>query len=111
MRSPPLSRLFDKGEWESLKAELTKAVQLSYIVGVLDAWGDGAMLDKTRGETDGIYLKLVACFNGKMTGGQVFALVEKFMKDTPEQWHYRMSMIVANPMMEGCHLVPESPKK
>ena len=37
-----------------------------------------------------------------MTYGQIIAIVEKYMKDHPEAWHYRMASIVFSAVQATC---------
>jgi hypothetical protein len=70
--------------------------QLGYIAGVSDTMAFLAY----KGEGGGS----VILFNNRtkgMTLGQVHAIVGKYMKDNPQLWHFSMSNLVFNAMIEA----------
>ena len=76
-----------------------------------DGWIEASISEKSQGESEGTFTALVICMTGRMTGLQIIAIVEKYMKEHPEEWHERMSLTTANAMVEACHLSPQKSEK
>jgi len=70
--------------------------KLYYVMGVLDGLLAGQFLD-TNDDVDW----LSGCLN-EMSNEQVRAIVEKYLKNHPEEWHNPMSSLVFNSIIKSC---------
>jgi len=92
--SPALAVL-DGNQWRALP-DLARE---GYVTGVVDTWGEVSGGIKIKRDADPSYapgavenlITSVSECARPMTYGRLIAIVEKYMKDHPETWHYRMA--------------------
>ena len=68
-----------------------------YVVGILDGWDImSAMKGEEKAPTlERVFNSISRCVEDrKMTRGQTFAIVEKFMRDNPAKCHEEMSALI-----------------
>jgi hypothetical protein len=80
--------------------QLTQATRGFYVSGVLDGWslvrqGVGTLKkadpNYVTGTVEDNLIRLTKCFDqSPYTIAQILAIVEKYMKDHPEEWHFSM---------------------
>jgi len=89
---------------------LSETARAHYVAGVVDTWF-GAK-DLSKGLEDGIpiyvpggvelaFTRASDCIRGKPYS-QVVAIVEKYMKDHPEKWHYDMTSSIFVAVYKTC---------
>lgn len=85
---------------------LDEGVRVIYVAGVIEAWLHLWGVTKipppeqpTR--TTGILSTFGECTN-KMTYKQIYAIVEKWMKENPSQWHNNMVGLVGLALARNC---------
>jgi hypothetical protein len=79
--------------------------KLMYVVGILDGWDIvSAMKGEEKAPTlDRVFNSISRCVEDrKMTRGQTFAIVEKFMRDNPAKWHEEMSALIRYAFNAAC---------
>ena len=86
---------------------LTPLARLAYVVGVVDGWDMVSATSRTiEGSMPGwfgVYTDVLECMRSKgMSNGQVHAIVEKYVRENPANWHARGSELVALAMHEAC---------
>ena len=74
----------------------SSTLRLYYVMGVLDGLMAGQLID-----TDDDLNWLSGCISG-MTNEQVRAIVEKYLKAHPEEWHQNMNVLVVRALMNVC---------
>jgi hypothetical protein len=76
-----------------------------YIMGVIDALADAVDICNQIPSTDCSVIKEIAapalCFERKPYEQSV-AVVRKYMKETPANWHYTMPSIISTALHEAC---------
>ena len=81
---------------------------LYYGPGVLDAWQQVAAASETTNSEPALiknaYATFIKCAYGGMTGGQIVGIVDKYINDHPEGWHYRMAGAMFIAMAAACNL-------
>ena len=86
--------------------QLPPGAQQSYIMGVVDTWGNVAELVKALNRqpmgVEKIFIDHVACAQEKMTYAQMIAIVDKFIADNPSQWHYSMPSLISDALRAAC---------
>lgn len=93
-------------EWKGMR----KNARISYILGVVDGWINVGSVRHARQEQqcsvyDILYDPIVSCVtkkNAKWNGFQMFAVVEKYMKDHPEEWNIDFSVIIFFAITNAC---------
>lgn len=81
---------------------LSEATQDLYVAGVMDAWEHVTAISKTNPEIAN-FVRIVSCASDRgMTYGQIAAIVKKYMKDNPAEWHYTMASLVWTAMNDAC---------
>ncbi len=93
---------FTKGnDWRGY-SELAKT---TYIRGFLDAMGF-VKYGNDRGETQSVvrrWVSVLDCMSSrKITLGQTYAVVSKWMNDNPDKWDYEMSIIMLGSLAGMC---------
>lgn len=77
-------------DWQNLQPDQRSA----YIAGAIDGWGVGGM------ET---YRQLYLCVTSRgMTGQQIHALVDKYIRDNPAQSPMSLILLVRNALDAAC---------
>jgi len=102
-------------EWRNLSL----AARQGYVMGVLDAWRDAEdmRIASLRREKDKksieilsnmppVITHIVECMGGKMTYGQIIAIVDKYIENNPEQWHHSMVSLIWTATHEACAPTP-----
>ena len=54
-------------------------------------------------ENDKVLLRIATCTEG-MRASQVAAIIEKYTKNHPEQWHFDLSGVGFDALADACHL-------
>jgi Ssp1 endopeptidase immunity protein Rap1a len=88
-------------EWNTL----SPASKQGYVWGVYDAWSNLHSLDIEVSKEEGnpILSRLVKCtIDKRMTYGETSAIVEKYMRDHPEKWHYTMASLMWDAVDDAC---------
>jgi hypothetical protein len=88
-------------EWRVRPAREREA----YVVGTIDGWQivDATIQEPAKRLPVGAFKILMSCAQDRrMTGHQMFAIVEKYMAGHPEEWHQAMASIVFNAMIDVC---------
>jgi hypothetical protein len=93
-------------EWR----QLSLPSQQAYVIGVTDTWNllesvrlesIPLAMEKEPQEAPSIITHLMNCLN-EMTYGQGVAIVEKYMRDNPAEWHKSMAFLIWNAAHEAC---------
>lgn len=91
--------------------KLSATIRGIYVAGVVDSWGDvkdtsdglkKASRDYTPGAIEEQHRRLSDCTAGKPYD-QITAIVEKYMRDHPEVWHYSMASNILVAVWTTCH--------
>lgn len=96
--TPSLALGITGNDWK----KLSETGQLSYVAGVTEGWNIAAVIEEDKLKTKDAMSHLVSCFARGMTVLQITSMVEKYMKEHPEQWHHEMSVIVFFTMTDAC---------
>jgi hypothetical protein len=106
--APSVAHGIDGNAWIK-QPENIRAV---YLAGLFDGWTYLQSEDETyrkghpkepSGFIDNVLDFLKDCHRGKPTG-QLIAIVEKYMKDHPDTWHYSMGSLVFVALGESCFI-------
>lgn len=93
--------LTEGNKWRGY-SELAK---ITYVVGFLDAMGL-MKYGYDRGETQqfaSTWVRILGCISSrKITVGQTYAVINKWMNDNPDKWDYNMSIIMLASLAEMC---------
>lgn len=103
--TPALAGL-DGNQWRGLPDSAREA----YVTGVVDTWSEVWSGIKTKTVANPAYapgaiedlIRSVSECAQPMTYGRIIAIVEKYMKDHPEIWHYRMASNVFAAIQASC---------
>ena len=104
--APSLAHGIDGNAWLKLPENL----RAGYLVGVFDGWAyvqseseayRKGHPDVAAGFIEGTLDGLKDCHKGKPPS-QLIAIVEKYMKDHPDAWHYSMGSLVFVAIGEPC---------
>jgi hypothetical protein len=75
--------------------KLDKFNKLSYVTGVIDGFSAaplfGAPANKVKWYDNCI---------SEMTNGQIVAIIDKYLKEHPEEWHWHMHVLIHNALRE-----------
>jgi hypothetical protein len=102
----PALAVLDGNQWRGLPDSGREA----YVTGVVDTWSEvwGGIKMKTvanpayaPGAVEHVLRSVSECAQ-PMTYGRIIAIVEKYMKDHPEIWHYRMASNVFAAIQGSC---------
>jgi hypothetical protein len=94
-------------EWR----QLPELPQKAYVSGVLDAWFHVAKLSQavkeanpsyTPGAMERHFAPITDCTQYRMSYGQVYAIVAKYVSQNPEHWHNGMPSLIWTAMSKGC---------
>lgn len=86
-------------DWNGLSDPYRKG----FVHGVMDGWLEAAMLDPSNGMSGKSNTLLVTCFMPKgMTYAQVYAIIDKHLKDNPEIWNQPLQTIIFNKIASLC---------
>ena len=84
---------------------MTEASRTVYIMGLVEGWQGLLGVEEEHGDkTTAAYLyykRINACIM-PMTFGQMKAILEKHLKDNPNQWHYSMESTSATAFYNSC---------
>jgi hypothetical protein len=102
----PAVAVLDGNQWRGLPASGREA----YVTGVVDTWSEVWSGIKMKTVANPAYapgaveqvLRSVSECAQPMTYGRIIAIVEKYMKDHPEIWHYRMASNVFASIQASC---------
>jgi len=75
--------------------------QSAYAMGLLDGFYMAPMFGAP--EDSNLLIPICNCVEG-MKASQVAAIIEKFIKDHPEQWHWDAKFEGYSAMREACHV-------
>lgn len=91
----------DGNHWNQLPNDRQNA----YVMGVVDAWqniiGYCGAPQGACFPVKGMFEPIVSCTSNRPYG-QITAMVEKYMKDHPEGWHYDMASIIWTALSQAC---------
>jgi len=74
----------------------------AFAIGFLDGIFVAPLLDAPD---DGkFYVSLRTC-TAEMPGKQVAAIIEKYIRDNPEDWHLQLHTVAFNSLLKACHAV------
>lgn len=79
-----------------------EAVKASYVMGVIEGWREAATVEKEIRDKGSTMAWLVGCLSVGMSYKQILAIVEKYMKEHPEEWHLEMSTLVFSGIAQMC---------
>ena len=80
---------------------LPKDLRAFYVLGIYE--GMKAASPSQNGVVDTLLVRAYTCVGGgRMTNGQVAAIVEKYVNDHPEQWHFAMTTLTLGALAESC---------
>jgi hypothetical protein len=102
----PALAVLDGNQWLTLPDPAREG----YVTGVVDGWGEVSSGIKIKRDADPSYapgaveniLHSVSACARPMTYGRLMTIVEKYMKDHPEAWHYRMASNVFAAIRATC---------
>ena len=102
----PALAVLDGNQWLTLPDPAREG----YVTGVVDSWGEVSSGIKIKRDADPSYapgaieniLHSVSECARPMTYGRLITIVEKYMKDHPETWHYRMASNVFAAIRATC---------
>ncbi|MFZ3210128.1 MAG: hypothetical protein WA188_01310 [Terriglobales bacterium] len=81
--------------------DLSEAEKTGFAWGFVDGLFVAPLLDAPD---DGkFYVGLRSCA-AEMQGTQVAAIIEKYIKDHPEDWHQQLHVVAFNALLKGCHI-------
>lgn len=104
--APSLASGVDGNAW----LKLPENVRAGYLVGVFDGWAvlqsEGEAYRKRHSDAVPGYIENVLdglkdCHKGKPPT-QLIAIVDKYVKDHPEDWHFSMASLVSVALGEQC---------
>jgi len=98
----PSSGATSGNEWRGL-SDFNRAL---YVAGVLDGWQAVRVTLPPGAERYQFdqFGKLPSCAVGNgMTTGQTSAIVERYMKDHPDEWHLAMPFLIVKAVNSACH--------
>lgn len=84
---------------------LSETARMYYVLGTIDAWGNVGVesLALNAPVVDTLYGDVSRCVTGRqMTQGQGLAIVDKYIRDNPAQWHKDMSILIWYAFREAC---------
>jgi hypothetical protein len=91
---------------------LPERVRQGYVTGVLDVWTTVVDVSKEVQKGNPRYIPstevrmfspATTCYRENMTYGQVFAVVDRYMSQHPENWDYAMATLVWDTMHQTCN--------
>ncbi len=106
LTATPALAVLDGNQWRGLPDSGREA----YVTGVVDTWSEVWSGIKTKTAANPAYapgavensIRSVSECAQPMTYGRIIAIVEKYMKDHPEVWHYRMASNVSAAIQATC---------
>ncbi len=106
LTTTPALAVLDGNQWRGLADSGREA----YVTGVVDTWSEVRSGIKTKTVANPAYapgavennIRSVSECTQPMTYGRINAIVEKYMKDHPEVWHYRMASNVFAAIQATC---------
>jgi len=83
--------------------DLNDAQREAFAAGFLDGIFIAPLLDApNRGK---LYEAIRTC-TAEMPANQVAAIIEKFVRDNPEDWHKPLNVVAFNAILKACHATP-----
>jgi ABC-type multidrug transport system permease subunit len=80
--------------------DLNETQKVAFAMGFLDGIFIAPLLDAPD---DGkFYVSLRTC-TAEMSGAQVAAIIEKYIRENPEDWHLQLHMVAFNSLLTACH--------
>lgn len=79
--------------------DMSPDAERMYVTGVLDGMYEAPAFGALA--SNPLLLRIESCVEG-MKGSQVAAIVLKYIKEHPEQWHWDLKDNVYNAMLEAC---------
>lgn len=74
--------------------------QVLYVMGVVDGMNIAhAVNNKSKNEKEIYFFK---CNVVGMTGGQIRAIIKKYMDENPDKWHWPMPVMISSAIDESC---------
>lgn len=93
---PSKERIFSRGAVDGNMYRDDMVEKRSYIMGVIDGLKAGQLIN-----TDEESYWLMDCTHG-MTNFQLEAIVDKYLKNHPEKWHYGMNYLIHSSLLKIC---------
>ena len=56
-------------------------------------------------EDNKVYVAFRTC-TAEMTANQVAAIIEKYIRSNPEDWHTQLNVAAYNSLLKACHATP-----
>ena len=98
--TPGWSYAVTGNDWQKWNEDTKTA----YVSGVVDTWKHVAHRANEYRATEFTksYSSAVDCLKGRRPYSQISAIVEKWMKDHPEHWHYELTSLVWEAVHHSC---------
>jgi hypothetical protein len=84
----------------------SKDAQQFYVTGVFEGWNQAVPFCKQTHDDCEFIINLAKPFLSCFTGSpysQIFAIIQKYMQDHPQQWHQNMALLIWTAVAESCN--------